>query len=178
MRTKIQSFESPLAQTAYQKAASLSIALKPAIQTSTARTADKFPLRCSKSLCDELSDIGYSRGRSQNVEFVVAITEALDGFCRTESMIKILKAHLGEAKSQKALSRVVTFRDADDPVRAQHILRCHATMRDMIRTESQKPTYVPTDGRRASMNSWIIEAVEHWINQERQLIALLDASLN
>lgn len=140
------------------------------------RTADKFVIRGFAELFEELAAIGLHQGRSRNSETVAAILEALGGNRRLLTVLNALKANLGHQLAEKVLAEVPDFQLTECRASDTFVIRLPPTVRDTIRN-GVRNAVAPSGASAASMNQWVLNALEQWINMQRQHYALVTATI-
>ncbi|MBP3061943.1 Arc family DNA-binding protein [Pseudomonas chengduensis] len=142
----------------------------------SSRTADKFVIRGYSELFEELGGIGQHQGRSKNSEMVAAILEALSGNMRMKSVIMALRAYLGHDLADKVLAEVPDFILAECKVTDQFVIRLPPSVRDTIR-EGVSSAISAKGASVRTMNQWVLNALEQWVNLQRQQYALTTAAI-
>jgi hypothetical protein len=140
------------------------------------RTADKFVINAFAELLGELTAIGSFQGRSTNSEIVAATMEALAGYQRTETMLRILKSYVGENVAERVLAEVPDFDLEECRTRKKFVVRLPDQVREQVR---EGVTFVLANGqqqeKKISMNKWLLNALVAWVKIQRQHYALLSA---
>lgn len=142
----------------------------------SSRTADKFVIRGFAELFEELGGIGLHQGRSKNSEMVAAILEALGGNRRMITVLKALRANLGSELADKVLAEVPDFLLEECKITDQFVIRFPPSVRDTIR-DGVSSAISAKGATVTSMNRWVLNALEQWINLQRQQYALLTATI-
>lgn len=131
------------------------------------RKADKFVLRTHTTIIDALDEIASSHSRSVNSEIIMAVTEALDRNQRTKFARQLYVNHLGEARASLILVGV-------PHIELSAMLGDHSTtvrlpdgIREAVAMEAGK--------MRLSMMTWMLKALQCWINDQRDIHALQNA---
>lgn len=131
------------------------------------RKADKFVLTTHSVIIDALDEIARSASRSVNSEIIMAVTEALDGNKRSAFDRQLYVNHLGEGQASLILVGVPHI-DLS-AMRGDHstTARFPDGIRDAIAIEAGI--------RKVSMMTWVLMALQCWINLQRDIHSLQNA---
>jgi len=129
------------------------------------RAADKFIVRADRAVLAAVAELAQAHGRSVNAELVAALLDGLCNHSPSQTLLDILKAHLG-SKADQVLAGVETF-DINLSGKQQFIIRLPDSVRQQIEV---------TAGL-GSMNRWAARMVAVWVNTQRQCDALLSACM-
>lgn len=148
----------------------------PRIKTrSTSRDADKFVLRAAREVIRAIEEMSKRQGRSANAEIARAAAASLSG--RQEAVItqKALVAYLGPERSDQALQQIMLFNLAESKGRSKKVIRLPDGIRAGIADVVEQS--IKHGGRFGSMNTWFVDAIVWWINNQRESNALLQAAV-
>lgn len=139
------------------------------------RDADKFVLRAAREVIRAIEEMGKRQGRSANAEIARAAAASLSG--RQEAVItqKALVAYLGPERSDQALQQIMLFNLAESKGRSKKVIRLPDGIRAGIADVVEQS--IKDGGRFGSMNTWFVDAIVWWINNQRESNALLQAAV-
>ena len=170
----MKSVSNPIALAALERALGAVRAGPVPRQKFDSRTADKFVIRGYESLWEELDGIGLHQGRSRNSESVAAILDALDGGVRSNAMLSVMIAHLGESVAEQILAEVPQFQLSRDTEPQKFVIRFPPKVRNVIKVGIASAASAPGP-HHSSMNTWVLHALVRWVNVQRKHFALLTA---
>lgn len=145
----------------------------PARQTGTnSRNADKFVIRSSRTLFDEIAAIGANNIRSLNSEMVESVLDSLSDNKRSKVLIHALANALGKTKSDEIIRALPVFKLEDEDKNDISVIRFPDSIRAAVATAAKE-----MPGGNITMNDWIIGALIQRVNTSRQINALMAASI-
>lgn len=155
--------------------AALSAAMRsnPPRPECNSRTAEKFVVRASNEVMAAMAALGKHQGRSANSEITCAVLESLAGRQRAITKRKVLSAYLGPEASQKVLQQQEPFDRASTRGEAKKVIRLPDGVRLDIWHAVERS--IAEGGHLRSMNTWLVDAMFWWINNQRETYALLGA---
>lgn len=162
----------PIALTALKLAMKNNLA-RPA---SSSSTADKFVVCTSKEIIAAMATLGELHGRSKNSEITCAVIESLAGRRQATTALKVLSAYLGSDASTKAILQVQQFDKAPSRGEMKTVIRLPDGIR--FRVAEAVAQSVAAGGPIRSMNSWFIDAIIWWINNQNETYALFSACVD
>jgi len=137
------------------------------------RTAEKFVLRISKEIKGAIEALGTLHGRSANSEIVFALKSSLEGRQEVTTDINSRMAYLGPERAALTLQQVVRLEARAAIGTSKKVARLPDGVRDGITDMVERS--VAEGGNLRSMNSWCLDALVWWINNQRESHALLQA---
>ena len=169
MKSKITN---PIALTALKVAMKNNLA-RPA---SSSKTADKFVVYTSKEIIAAMATLGELHGRSKNSEITCAVIESLAGRRQATTALRLLSAYVGPEASKKAILQVQRFDKDPSCGKMKTVIRLPDGIR--FRVAEAVAQSVAAGGPIRLMNSWFIDAMIWWINNQNENYALFSACID
>lgn len=116
------------------------------------------------------------QGRSTNAEIIISITSSLEGLEAAVTAQNARIAYLGHERAELVLQRITPFDVRTAIGKSKKVIRLPDGVRDGV-TEAVNRS-IAEGGKFRSMNSWCLDVLVWWINNQREANALLVACIN